>query len=157
MTTNYREILRLKSLGLNKTDIASAAQYSCNTMSTTLKRAQACSPRWPLSEGMPNKELAEHHAIVVVPARVRAPKDKATEEGTMGIISTYILTTLRTRQFLSLYELNEAIREGLESFNHKPFQEREGSRASAFAEEQFFLRPLPAYPYELAIWKVTSI
>ncbi|MBQ2985366.1 MAG: IS21 family transposase, partial [Clostridia bacterium] len=50
-----------------------------------------------------------------------------------------------------------AIREGLESFNHKPFQEREGSRASAFAEEQFFLRPLPAYPYELAIWKVTSI
>ena len=42
MTTNYREILRLKSLGLNKTDIASAAQCARNTVSTTLERAKAC-------------------------------------------------------------------------------------------------------------------
>ena len=39
MTTNYREILRLESLGLNKTDIASAAQCARNTVSTTLARA----------------------------------------------------------------------------------------------------------------------
>ncbi len=32
MTTNYREILRLESLGLNKTDIASAAQCARNTL-----------------------------------------------------------------------------------------------------------------------------
>ena len=42
MTTNYREILRLESLGLNKTDIASAAQCARNTVSTTLARAKAC-------------------------------------------------------------------------------------------------------------------
>ena len=41
MTTNYREILRLESLGLNKTDIASAAQCARNTVSTTLARAKA--------------------------------------------------------------------------------------------------------------------
>ena len=42
MTTNYREILRLKSLGLNKTDIASAAQCARNTVSATIERAKAC-------------------------------------------------------------------------------------------------------------------
>ena len=50
MTTNYREILRLKSLGLNKTDIASAAQCARNTVSATLERAKACGLEWPLPE-----------------------------------------------------------------------------------------------------------
>ena len=45
----------------------------------------------------------------------------------------------------------------MESFNHKPFQKRDGSRATAFTEEQPFLRPLPAHPYELATWKVASV
>ena len=59
MTTNYREILRLESLGLNKTDIASAAQCARNTVSTTLARAKACGLQWPLPEGMSDKELEE--------------------------------------------------------------------------------------------------
>ena len=59
MTTNYREILRLKSLGLNKTDIASAAQCARNTVSTTLERAKACGLEWPLPKGMSDKELTE--------------------------------------------------------------------------------------------------
>lgn len=95
------------------------------------------------------QELAEHYETIIVPARVRAPQDKAAVEGTAGIIFTYILTALRNIQFLSLLELNEAIQERLESFNHKPFQKREDSRASAFAEEQSFLRPL--HPYELSV------
>ena len=331
MTTNYREILRLESLGLNKTDIASATQCARNTVSTTLARAKACGLRWPLPEGMSDKELeerlfpsapgkvvyklpdyahvhremqrqgvtltllwleycdqckaegavpyqstqfnkyysdylnrinatmhlnhkpgeilqvdwagdtaaivdpetgeiipayvfvatlpcsgysyveaflsmdqeawttahvnafnyfggvarmiqcdnlktgvekhghqeiilnrayqelAEHYATAIVPARVRAPKDKAAVEGTVGIISTYIIAALRNRQFFSLQELNEAVWDRLEGFNHKPFQKRDGSRATAFTEEQPFLRPLPAHPYELAIWKVASV
>ena len=55
---------------------------------------------------------------------------KAAVEGTVGIISTFILAALRNRQFLSLAELNEAIWGRLEAFNHKPFQKREGSRKS---------------------------
>lgn len=331
MTTNYREILRLDSLGLNKTDIASAAQCARNTVSTTLERANACGLRWPLPDNMSDKELeeklfpsapgkaaykmpdyeyvhremqrqgvtltllwleycdqckaegavpyqstqfnkyysdylnrinatmhlnhkpgeimqvdwagdtaaivdsetgeiipayvfvatlpcsaysyveaflsmdqeawttahvnafnyfggvarmiqcdnlktgvekhsrqeiilnrayqelAEHYETAIVPARVRAPKDKAAVEGTVGIISTYIIAALRNRQFFTLQELNEAVWERMESFNHKPFQKRDGSRATAFAEEQPFLRPLPAHPYELAIWKVASV
>ena len=94
------------------------------------------------------QELAEHYGTAILPARVRLPKDKAAVEGTVGIISTFILAALRNRQFLSLPELNEAIHERLEAFNHKPFQKREGSRASCFAEENPFLRPLPPRPFE---------
>ena len=287
MTTNYREILRLDSLGLNKTDIASAAQCARNTVSATLARAKACGLQWPLPEGISDKELeeklfpstpgkvvykmpdyahvhremqrqgvtltllwleycdqckaegtvpyqstqfnkyysdylnrinatmhlnhkpgeimqvdwagdtaaivdsetgeiipayvfvatlpcsaysyveafmsmdqeawttahvnafnyfggvprmiqcdnlktgvekhghqeiilnrtyqelAEHYATAIVPARVHAPKDKAAVEGTVGIISTYIIAALRNRQFFSLQELNEAVWERL--------------------------------------------
>ena len=90
-------------------------------------------------------------------ARVRSPKDKAAVEGTVGIISTFILAALRNPQFLSLPELNEAIWDRLEAFNHKPFQKRDGSRASSFAEERPFLRPLPPRPFELATWKVATV
>ena len=58
---------------------------------------------------------------------------------------------------MSLLELNEAIGDRLETFNHKPFQKREGSRASSFAEESPFLRPLPPRPFELATWKVATV
>ena len=70
------------------------------------------------------QELAEHYGTAILPARVRAPKDKAAVEGTVGIISTFILAALRNRQFLSLLELNEAIWDRLEMFNHKPFQKQ---------------------------------
>ena len=103
------------------------------------------------------QELAEHYGTAILPARVRAPTDKAAVEGTVGIISTFILAALRNRQFLSLLELNEAIWDRLEMFNHKPFQKREGSRTSSFAEERLFLCPLPPRPFELATWKVTTV
>ena len=67
------------------------------------------------------QELAEHYNTAVIPCRVRSPKDKAMVEGTVGVISTFILAALRNRQFLSLIELNEAILGKLEEFNHKPF------------------------------------
>ena len=101
--------------------------------------------------------MAEHYSTAILPARPRSPKDKAFVEGAVGVASTWILAALRNRQFLSLTELNEAIHEKLEIFNHKPFQKREGSRAACFAEEKLFLLPLPATPFELAVWKVATV
>ena len=103
------------------------------------------------------QEMAEHYGTAILPARPRSPKDKAFVEGSVGVVSTWILAALRNRQFLSLAELNQAIREKLETFNHKPFQKREGSRVSCFAEEKLFLQPLPAAPFELAVWKVATV
>lgn len=103
------------------------------------------------------QELAEYYSTAILPARVKAPKDKAAVEGTVGIISTYILAALRNEQYFSLQDLNAAIWERLEKFNHKPFQKKNGSRASSFEEEKPFLRPLPTHKYELATWKTATV
>ena len=105
----------------------------------------------------PTKKWRSTTATAILPARPRSPKDKAFVEGSVGVVSTWILAALRNRQFLSLMELNEAIHEKLETFNHKSFQKREGSRAACFAEEKLFLLPLPAMPFELAVWKVATV
>jgi transposase len=103
------------------------------------------------------QELAEHYATAIIPARVRAPRDKATVEGTVGDVSTFILATIRNQTFFSLKELNDAIREKLHAFNHKSFQKKEGSRATWFAEERAFLIPLPRNAYEMSTWKKATV
>jgi hypothetical protein len=86
------------------------------------------------------------------------PKDKATAEGTVGVISTWILAALRNHQFFSLAELNEAILDKLAIFNSKPFQKKTGSRLSVFLEEEkHALQSLPVSAYELAFWKIAIV
>ena len=101
--------------------------------------------------------MAEHYGTAVLPCRVRSPKDKAMVEGTVGVITSFILGALRNRRFLSLPELNDAIWERLEKLNHAPFQKRDGSRAAAFADEKAFLLPLPPRPFELSEWKIATV
>ena len=104
------------------------------------------------------QEMAEHYGTAIIPARVRTPKDKPNAEGTVGMISTWITAALRDEQFFSLAELNRAIREKLERFNHKLFQKKTGSRISLFLEEEKpFLTPLPATRFELADWKQATV
>ena len=103
------------------------------------------------------QEMAEHYGTAIIPARPRKPKDKVFVEGSVGVVSTWILAALRNQQFLSLKELNLAIQEKLTAFNNKPFQKKEGSRAELFQEEQLFLLPLPPTPFELAVWKVATL
>lgn len=57
--TNYREILRFLSLGLNKTEIAASCQCAWNTVAATLQRAANCGLQWPLLEEMSDKQLSE--------------------------------------------------------------------------------------------------
>lgn len=103
------------------------------------------------------QEMAEHYGTAIIPTRPRTPKDKAFVEGSVGVVSTWILAALRNRQFLSLDELNRAIWEKLADFNHKPFQKKDGSRASDFEEEKLFPLPLPPNPFELAEWKTATV
>ena len=104
------------------------------------------------------QELAEHYGTAIIPARVRAPKDKPNAEGTVGNISTWITAALRDEQFFSLAELNRAIRDKLELFNQRLFQKKEGSRRSLFlGEEKPLLAPLPATRFELCDWKTATV
>ncbi len=103
-------------------------------------------------------EMAEHYSTAIIPARVRTPKDKASVEGTVGKISTWITAALRNEQFFSLGELNISIHQRLKEFNDRQFQKKEGSRSSLFFEEERpYLLPLPATRYEIAQWKVATV
>ncbi len=103
-------------------------------------------------------EMAEHYNTAIIPARVRAPKDKPVAEGSVGVISTWITAALRNEQFFSLAELNAAIKVKLKEFVNRPFQKKEGSRYEIFRDEELpLLAPLPATPYELAEWKQATV
>ena len=53
-------------------------------------------------------DLARFYGAVVIPARVRKPKDKAKAEAGVLLAQRWILATLRNRTFFSLAELNAA-------------------------------------------------
>ena len=57
--TNYREILRLKSLGYSQRSIASGAKVSRNTVSEVLKKVEQLNITWPLEDDMTNEMLDE--------------------------------------------------------------------------------------------------
>ena len=102
--------------------------------------------------------MAEHYNTVIIPARIRAPKDKPSVEGAVKLVSTQIIAALRNERFFSLAELNEAIWKKLDEFNRQPFQKKEGSRFEIFRDEELpLLAPLPATPYELAEWKKATV
>ncbi|MHA3685454.1 IS21 family transposase [Leucobacter sp. HY1908] len=99
------------------------------------------------------RELAAHYSAAVLPGRPRRPKDKASVENTVWSVATWVIASLRHREFATLPELREAIYEQMEAFNRAPFQKRAGSRQSVFdSEERPRLRPLPAVPYEISRW-----
>jgi transposase len=100
------------------------------------------------------RAMADHYGAVVVPARVRKPKDKAKVEGGVLIASRWILAALRNRVFFSLEELNNSIWELLDKYNEEEFQKREGSRKTNFENfEKNALMKLPSTHYEVAEWK----
>ncbi len=104
------------------------------------------------------REMAEHYNTVVMPARVRAPKDKSSVEGSVSTISTWIIAALRNTQCFSIDELNESVKQKLEAFNQRDFTRKQGNRLSAFeTEEKFALSPLPITPYKLSVWRKAKV
>lgn len=103
-------------------------------------------------------EMAQHYNTVIMPARVRSPKDKASVEGSVNVVTTWIIQALRNMKFFSIEELNKEIRRKLEDLNNRPFQNRKGSRWSAFLEEEkFALSPLPSTPYRMSEWRTAKV
>lgn len=103
-------------------------------------------------------DMANHYGTAVIPARVKAPKDKAKAEVGVQIVERWILARLRNRTFFSLTELNRAIAELLSELNNKPFQKLPGTRKSQFASvDKPALKPLPVDRYQFAIWKKARV
>lgn len=104
------------------------------------------------------RELADYYHSVIVPSRVRKPKDKASVEGTVGYISRQIIAALRHYPFFHLEDLNHHIFEKLEEINTTAFQKRPGSRRKVFEEEEKpYLRSLPRTRYKMTEWKTAKV
>ena len=57
--TNYKEILRLSSLGIKNTQIASSCGCSRTTVVSVLQKAKECRLNWQLAADLSNKELTK--------------------------------------------------------------------------------------------------
>ena len=119
-----------------------------------LKSAVTIASRYEPTLNRSYRELAKHYGTVIVPARVRRPKDKAIVENAVLHVSRQILARIRDRQFFSLQELNQTLWELLNQYNARKLQGLNESRRSLFEEvERDALRPLPRQRYEIAEWK----
>lgn len=103
------------------------------------------------------RDFARHYEVIVIPARVRKPKDKAAVEGAVKIIEMRILASARDRVFSSLTELNAWLAEGLVVLNAAPFQKRVGSRSGQLIEERRHLSPLPTSRFEAATYLTRKV
>lgn len=103
-------------------------------------------------------ELARHFGTVVLPARVRRPRDKAAVEAGVLAVERWVLAPLRNRRFFSLAELNEAMAERVGWLNARPFRGSPASRRELFEEiERPALKPLPEGRFEVAEWKKVTV
>ena len=99
-------------------------------------------------------EMAAHYDTVIVPARPRKPRDKAKVEVAVLLATRWIIAKLRNRQFFSLTDLNDAIRDCVTALNTRVTRHLGTSRRALFDEiERPALKPLPAEPYTFAQWK----
>jgi len=100
------------------------------------------------------KDLADHYDTVVLPARVRKPKDKAKVENAVLQVERWVLAPLRNQKFFSLKELNDAIRERLDWLNNRPLSKLESTRQQLFDElDKPALKPLPSRRFYIPEWK----
>jgi len=114
-----------------------------------LKSAVTKAHPWVAKINAAYQSWADYSGTVIIPARVRKPKDKAKAELSVLLVTRWILMRFRHRTFFSLGELNAAIAQLLDSLNERPFQRLPGSRKSRFEDmERGALKALPASPYE---------
>jgi len=96
--------------------------------------------------------LAEYYRAVVLPTRVKHPKDKAKAETGVKVVEM-LLARLRKRQFFSLEEINSALRPFLDELNDRTMEHLGKSRRELYEElDRPALRPLPPEPFEMAEW-----
>lgn len=100
------------------------------------------------------KELADHYGAVVLPARVRKPKDKARVENGVQQVERWCLAPIRNQQFFSITEANQALRQRLQWLNNRKLTKLDDTRLSLFDKvDKPALKPLPNRPFRMGQWK----
>lgn len=103
-------------------------------------------------------DLARHYGTVVLPARIRKPKDKAKAEVGVQVVERWILARVRNRKFYSLAGLNQTIHKLLQELNNRQMQHLGKSRRQLYEMlDRPALKPLPQLDYEFALWKKARV
>lgn len=104
------------------------------------------------------QDFARHYGLVVIPSRVRKPRDNAKAEVSVQVAERWILAPLRDQKFVGLPALNEAIGALLDAVNERPMPHLGKSRRELFeALDRPALRALPATPYAFATFKKATV
>lgn len=124
------------------------------TIADNLKAAVIKACRYEPDLNPTYQAMAEHYGTVIIPARPYKPKDKAKVETGVLLVTRWIIAALRHHTFFSLKELNDKIRELLESLNNRKFKKLNSSRRELYETvEKPSLKPLPPQRYEYADFK----
>jgi transposase len=103
------------------------------------------------------RDFNRFYCVSMLPARPFAPKDKATAESSVQVVTRWILARLRHTELANVHAADQAIAALLPSLNNRKFQKLEGSRASLFAElDAPALSSLPRQPWRWATFKTVK-
>jgi transposase len=103
------------------------------------------------------REFARHYGVSFLPARPFLPKDKATAESSVQVVTRWILARLRHTVLADVHAADAAIAALLPSLNNRKFQKLDGSRASLFATlDSPALSPLPVHPWQWVSFKAVK-
>lgn len=104
------------------------------------------------------QDFAEHYNVIILPARPKAPRDKAKVENAVQQVERQILAPLRDQPFTRFTQLNQALKQGLETLNQRTMREYGLSRRERFEQvDQPELKPLPSQTFEYADWKKAKV
>lgn len=104
------------------------------------------------------ESMANHYHTIILPTRVRKPKDKASVENTVKLLTTKNIIRTRNYQCFGLDDYNDYLRKELDRFNQKPFQKKPGSRHSMFNDmERTALQSVPSIPFEYCEYIILKV
>lgn len=103
-------------------------------------------------------DFASHYGTHILATRPYKPRDKAMVEKAVSIVYSRIYAPLRDRTFYSLSELNQAIKELVDSYNRVNFKTRNYSRMDMFESvEKPTLKPLPVEQYQIKNYALAMV
>ena len=104
------------------------------------------------------EDFANHYNTIVMPARVRKPRDKALVENNVKIIYNRVFAKLRNEQFFSIEELNRSIRDKVREHNQTRMQQKPYCRQEYFlSQEKSTLKPLPEEPFIVKYYRELKV
>ena len=103
------------------------------------------------------RDFARHYSVSILPARPFLPKDKATAESAVQVVTRWVLARLRHAVLADVHAADAAITALMPWLNNRAFQKLDGSRASLFAAlDSPALTPLPLQPWQWTTFKTVK-